>query len=360
MRNKSLILIPFLVLNFFIPAYCFELTSHSASQIVDEEIAEAMKKTGSPGIAVALFDGKRAYTLSYGYANATKQTPITEDTIFEIGSVTKVFTTTALAWEVLNGKMKLNDPITEYLNIKNSNGDISHVRLVDLATHTSSLPRDIPNPYELNAVLNFLSNWKAEYPISTRYVYSNAGFGILGLALANVEKESYFKVIDQIILDPLNMHSTFMVVPQNYEQNYAVGYTPNDQIARRLQPSVLGAGGHLRSTSADMLKFLLANMGLEGPKELINAMKFAQKGNFKVSDDFTLALGWQLKTEDGIFFIDKNGGVPGFSTYIGFLPKHNIGVVLLFNKAKADATSWGRKLLRRLANSNGSYPQPQQ
>ena len=155
MKKKTLFLLVSLFIGQIATLRAFELQTHDSTKIVEDEVRDVMTKTGSPGVAVALFDGKRGYTLNFGYANQETQAPITENTIFEIASITKVFTTTALAWEVLKGKMNLNDPITNYLPIQNIKGDIDKVRLVDLATHTGSLPRDAKNPYEMDAVVNF-------------------------------------------------------------------------------------------------------------------------------------------------------------------------------------------------------------
>ncbi len=188
--------------------------------------------------------------------------------------------------------------------------------------------------------------WSPNYPISTKYVYSNFGFALLGQALANVEQSDYESMLYKLITRPLQMRSTFVDVPESLLQNYAQGYTQNGTLARRGALPIWPGGGALHSTSSDMLKFLEANLGLFGPEELIKAMRFAQQGYFKAKEDFVMGLGWQryFPTDD-LLIIDKNGGLEGFSTYIGMIPKQKLGIVILINKGKARPTKVGRAIL---------------
>lgn len=278
--------------------------------------------------------------------------PVTSDTIFEIASITKVFTSTQLALEVLRGKMNLKDSVVKYLPaLQNNRLAIDQITLQDLATHTSSLPR-VPPPrkhgYNHQKIIQFLRNWNPAYPVGTKYVYSNLAFGVLGIAEGNVEKMDYMDLIRRDILIPLDMHSTMIHVPPALMKRYAHGYNKNGGPAPHYALNAWPAGGALRSTASDMMKFMLANLNLRGPDQLRQAMQLAQKGIFEVSEQLTMGLGWQRFKGRGVLFVDKNGGVEGFSSYIGMVPDKKMGIVLLANKAKTQLTEVGREILAKI------------
>lgn len=317
--------------------------------ILKKHIEKLMRDLDVPGVAVSLVYEGKSYLYQFGYADKASEKLVTENTIFELASITKVFTSTALAIEVLRGKMALHDPVAKYIpQLLQTTNPISQVKLIDLATHTSSLPR-VPPPKE--NLIAFLLGWKPSYPIATKYVYSNFGFALLGFAVANVENEDYEPMIRKLITGPLQMTSTYVQVPPALMANYAQGYTKNGKLVKNYTSALWPGGGALRSTGKDMLKFLEANLSLTGPVDLIKAMQFAQQGYFKVRDNFILGLGWQLYfPKENLKIIDKNRGLEGFSTYIGMIPEQKLGIVILMNKAKAHPTQVGREILLDLSH----------
>lgn len=341
------------------PFLCFNMhaaeSSEDARAIIDMAIHQFMVNKDVPGVSVAVYEGGKGYVLSYGVSDRASQNPIKPSSIFEIGSITKVFTSTALALQVENGRMSLNDPVTRYLpGLERSRGPISHVTLLQLATHTSSIPR-VPPPlknnrrYSRQSVLDFLKNWRPNVPIGSQFLYSNVGFGLLGYALETVEGRPYASVIDEDICRPLGMTSTMIDVPPFLMPSYTQGYNLAGSPAIKWPRSAWPGGGSLRSTGNDMLKFLLANLRLQGPKRLMQAMQMAQQGYFKVKENFTMGLGWQRFASNQLLLIDKNGGVYGYSSYIGMVPEKKLGIVILANKTKTQVTNVGRKILRQLA-----------
>lgn len=317
---------------------------------VQEVIAGFMREKQIPGLAAALYFNGQSYLINFGYAHPKMEKPVSAETIFEIASLTKVFTSEALAMELLQGKMQLNEPVTDYLGLGRQI-PLGQVSLQHLATHTASLPRVPPGGhYTQDKVLHYFGlHWRPEWPIGTRYLYSNVGFGLLGYALANVEGIGYYQVLEKLILQPLGMHSTWIVVPPAMQGSYAQGFTQQGGYAQEYPLNAWPAGGALRSTSRDMLKFLLANLNVEGPEPLRKAMQVAQQGVFRVNEHLTLGLGWQRFQGEKVLFVDKNGGVDGFSSYIGMVPEKKMGVVLLANRAGTEITEAGRHLLRVLA-----------
>jgi beta-lactamase class C len=329
-----------------------QISLSPAEQIVRKGIDEFMKEFHIPGVAVALYYDGKSYLFNFGLAKTNPNRPVTSNTIFEVASITKVFTTTALAVKVLQGRMRLQDPVANYLpTLHIQRAAINKVTLVELATHTSSLPRIPPTRFSgtKRQVMFFLRRWTPDYPIGTHYLYSNLGFGVLGFALANAGQSSYIDVIRETILRPLGMNSTDIIVPDSLRGNYAQGHNKKGEVVPHFALNAWPGGGALRSTSGDMLKFLEANLGLAGPQYLQNAMQVAQQPYYKVNDHLTMGLGWQrYSSANKPLIIDKNGGVPGFSSYIGMIPEKKIGIVILANKAKTHATANGRKILYEL------------
>jgi beta-lactamase class C len=328
------------------------------TEVVDTVIKPFMKENDVPGIAIGLYYKGDESVICYGLADKAKNVPVTQDTIFEIASITKVFTSTELALQVNRGYMSLSNPLSNYLpGITRYKGDINQVTLENLATHTSSLPRELPHlkkgkAYDHTMVINFLQNWEPDYPIGTKYVYSNLGFGLLGYAIEDVEHMPYEQFIKNDLLTPLDMNSTMVDVPAYLLNNYAQGYSPQGNPVPRWPHTILPGGGALRSTASDMLKFLEANLGVKGSKEVLDAMQLAHQGFFKVNDKLTIGLGWQRVKVREMLIIDKNGGLPGFASYIGMIPEKKIGIVILANKSKIKSTLVGRQLLMRLAKQS--------
>lgn len=335
------------------------------AHIIDDAISMFMRDTQAPGVAVALYYNGKPYTYNYGVADVEKKTPITADTIFEIASITKVFTATSLAWEVLAGRMKLQDPVIKYIGeVPKNEYPFANITLLQLATHTSSLPKVPPSkskkdksPYSPQEMLAWLKKWEPTNPIGSKYAYSNLGYGLIGYALATLSAISYEQIIAQEILQPLGMRSTFVTVPDSFKNHYATGYMKNGEEANNYPSTQWPGGGALRSTSHDMLQFLMANLGVKGPSHLLQVMQFAQKGYFRVNDTLVLGLGWQRITKNHkLQLIDKNGGVSGFSSYIGMVPGKKMGIVVMTNRGKVRVATLGRLILERLSEKQEKSP----
>lgn len=342
-----------------IPSFAQNLSSKSSVRFpfLDATIERIMKEKKVPGIAVAFVEGNQGFLFSYGVADETSRTPVTPNTLFALASITKVFTSTELALLISRKKTSLENPVTNYLpGLDRSNFPINRVTLEQLATHTSSLPRSLPPAYTQRTLtypklINFLRTWQPDYPIGTHYLYSNFGFGLLGLVEENLGHQPYQRLIQRDILLPLGMNSTTLEMETGIKSHYAQRYSPEGKPVPKPSKAALPASGALWSTGSDMLKFLKANLGLDGPKELLHAMQLAQEPYFKVRPALTLGLAWQKVQANGYLLIDKNGGIPGFSSYIGMVPTKKIGIVILVNKAKVNATKIGREILQQWGNS---------
>ncbi len=310
------------------------------------------------GIVVGVIDPSGRRTVAYG-STRKGEGPVDANTVFEIGSVTKVFTSLLLADAVQRGEVALTDPVSKYLppNVKVPERGGKKITLVDLATHTSGLPRmptnfhpkDPGNPYadfSVAQLYEFLSSVELTRDIGSKYEYSNLGGGLLGHALARRAGTDYETLVRTRILDPLGMKSTAITLSKSMKDRLAPGHDAElHQVANWDFPTLAGAGA-LRSTANDLLTFLAANIGIEkSPLAPSMAAMIATRrptGN----PNLEIALGWHIWTRNGHEIIWHNGGTGGYRTWIGFDPKSRTGVVVLSNTStNAGADDIGLHLL---------------
>jgi len=324
-----------------------------------------MAKYQPPGVMVVIRHQGKTRFFPLGQADRARGAPVTPDTIFELASITKVFATTSLAMEVRAGRMRLEDTVAHYVPyLKNHGGDIQQVTLLELATHTSSLPRTPgvkapPHGWNKHTVLEWAAQWRAPYPPGTKSLYSNVAVGLLGYAIADREQRPLIEVWRAQFLGPLGMRNTFFEAPPAARPFLAQGYGPRGKPVPRDPVGGWPAGGRLSSSGRDMAEFLTANLGerTDAPA-VVQAMHLAQQPYFEASHSMTQGLAWQRVRLQEELVIDKNGGLDGTSTYIGMMPERSIGVVIMANRGKCQATSVGRQLLLKLVEKEHEEDTP--
>jgi beta-lactamase class C len=333
-------------------------------QIVAQKIQPILAKNGSGGgVAVAVrMDGKTSF-FNYGMADNAQNRSVTPDSIFNLGSVGKVFATTLLAQAVKQGELSLDDPVSKYVTELQRGGDIRRITLGQLASHTSGLPR-VPQQYETwhkgrytwPDFVRFLNSWKAgpNHEPGQQYLYSNAAMVLLRVALERRFNTRFAALMHQRLTGPLGMTSTALPLPRDLLGRAVQGYGPQGRPIGR--PGMEGGtfqwpgSGQVYSSSRDMATFLAANLGdLPGHGPIENAMAFARQPVFTVSPHLKLGLAWQNVPAGNFTIIDKNGGLNNTSTYIGFAPQRKLGIVILVNRGKQHATGIGRQIIHALA-----------
>jgi serine-type D-Ala-D-Ala carboxypeptidase/endopeptidase len=320
----------------------------SDSEIRDMLIQRIDTQKQSVGIVIGLIEPSGRRVVSYGaLAKDSKNTPDGK-TVFEIGSMTKVFTSLLLADMVQRGEVALADPVAKYLpsTVKMPERGGKQITLEDLATHTSGLPRlpsnlnpkDPANPYadySVEQLYQFLSSYQLTRDIGSKYEYSNLGGGLLGHVLARRAGMSYEDLVRNRICDPLHMANTRITLSPEMKTHMAQGYdTALAPVPLWDLPTLAGAGG-LRSTADDLLTFLAANLDyVKSPlAPAMAAMLKVRKPTGMA--DVEIALGWHISTSDGREIVWHNGGTGGFRSFMGFDPKTRIGVVALSNAGTA-------------------------
>jgi beta-lactamase class C len=346
--------------------------------IVAQNVQPILPQNGrGGGVAVSVRMNGKTEFFNYGFANLARNERVTADSIFNLGSVGKLFATTSLAEAVKRGDVSLGDSVAKYVTELQRGGDIRRVTLQQLASHTSGLPR-VPQQYEhwhrggytWPDFVRFLNSWKIDpkHEPGQQYLYSNAAMVLLRVALERRFNTRFAALMRERITAPLAMNSTALPALRDLLGRTVQGYGANGQpIGRPGEESGtfkwVGAG-QIYSSSRDMAVFLAANMGElanHGPME--NAMALAQQPVFTVNPHFRQALAWQDIRSGNLTILDKNGGLPNTSTWIGFAPQRKIGAVILCNRGKQPATKIGRQILHALAQdksepSNEGEPEP--
>jgi beta-lactamase class C len=324
---------------------------NSLDERIKMAVANYRQTENVPGVAIAVFHNGQISFYNDGVLNKETRTPVTKETIFELGSLTKVFTATLMAELIDNKKMALEAPVTDYVKV---GGVMDKVKMVELGTHTSGLPATPPHlsfkqypSYTRADLFKFYASWRPKYPIGTHYLYSNIGFGLIGYALEGPTHTSYEHLVKNRIFRPLGMRNSSLNVPTN-ATNYAQGYNPKGQPVMHWPKSAWPAGGSIRSTSQDMVRFLAANLGSDksgASPQLIKAMRLTHQKYYQTKGSMAMGLAWQL-FPNGIH--NKFGGTLGFNSYIALLPGKNSGVVVLTNRAHSNPNKIGNKILLML------------
>lgn len=313
------------------------------------------------GIVVGLITPQGRRIIAYGHLEKGDSRPLDGDTVYEIGSMSKVFTSLLLSQMVQRGQMALNDPVAKYLpeTVKVPQKDGKQITLADLATHTSGLermptnftPQDPNNPfvdYSAQQVYQFLSGYTLTRDPGSKYEYSNLGAGLLGFVVSRRAGMSYEELVRKRICAPLGMNSTAITLTPEMKGRLAPGHqVVNLQTVDNWDfGAPLAPAGAIRSTANDMLKFLAANLDyVKTP--LAGAMKAMLSVRRPTGvPDLDIALAWHIYTADGKVVIWHNGATGGYRTFFGFDPKSRIGVVALSNTRSPEGVDdIGRHLL---------------
>jgi CubicO group peptidase (beta-lactamase class C family) len=321
----------------------------------DEEIRQLLadridvqKKSVGMVVGVITPQGRRLVT--YGRLNQGDVRPLDGDTVFEIGSVTKVFTALLLADMAQRGEVHLEDPVAKYLpptvHVPERNG--RSITLVDLATQTSGLPffppdiplddraADVVAKYTTRQLYAFLSTWNPPRDIGSKWEYSDVGFGLLGQALARRAEVDYESLVHERVVKPLGLASTAITLSPQMKRRLAVGHDAELRPAPSVNMPAFEGAGSLRSSANDLLSFLACFVGLkESPLAPAMASMLTTR---RPGPGFQQALGWWIVSlkEGDPGFVFHGGQTSGFASSVGFDPQTHVGVVVLSNGSTDD------------------------
>jgi beta-lactamase class C len=318
-----------------------------------------------PGVAVGVVIDGETHVFTAGLANAKNKAPVTPDTLFELGSVSKLFTVTLAAKAERDGTLDIDERIAAYVPDLEGTplGDLT---LAALATHsTGGMPLHVPEGVTTRAKLDaWLAKWKPAGPPATTRSYSNLSIGFLGAIVADQLGTTYAEAMDGGLFPALGLTGTFVRIPDERMADYAMG-TNRDGRPTRMNPGFLVEEAYgVRSSVTDMTRFLAAELGaIQLDPDLAAAIArtrtaYADTAHYaqamiwegyawpvdrkalEAGNQLDMALKRQPMTPRtppavpaGAMFWNKTGSTAGFGTYVAILPEEGIGVVVLANRA---------------------------
>jgi len=331
--------------------------------IVDHAVRPVMARYGVPGMAVAVtVDGKVRF-FNYGLATKAPATPVTEHTLFELGSVSKTFTAALASLAQAEGKLALDDHPGQYLDALRGSA-LDRATLLELGTYSAGgLPLQVPDAITNDAqLLAWLAAWQPDAAPGTQRRYSNASIGLFGRISALALGRDFSDALEQQLFPALGLRHTYVRVPAAALPGYALGYDDADRPVR-VQPGALDAESYgVKASAADMIRYLQANIDaarLAAPMR--RAVEGTQVGYYAVGG-MVQGLGWEqyraplslqrvldgnaegmihdanpatrlapAPAPPGTLF-NKTGSTRGFGAYAAFVPSQKIGIVMLANK----------------------------
>ncbi|MPZ21694.1 MAG: serine hydrolase [Luteitalea sp.] len=317
-------------------------------------LAKRVDAKQSVGITVGIHNLQTSRFISFGTFNGPGTSAVSEETIFEIGSITKTFTATVLADMVSRGEVALDDAVARYLppqvRLPSRNG--KQITLLDLATHTSGLPAfpanmepaDSGNPfadYTQQQLYAFLSSHELARDPGEQYQYSNLGMALLGHVLARRTGMTYEALVLERVLRPLDMNDTWIALTPALRLRFAPGHDASLTLQKSWDMPALAGSGAFRSTARDMMKFLSAYSRPAGTS-LERVAPLALEPRRPAEDaSVSVGLGWHIVERNGRRFAGVNGQTGCYAAFAGFSMSSGTHVVVLSNSARSvDDIGW--------------------
>jgi CubicO group peptidase (beta-lactamase class C family) len=351
--------------------------------LIRQRCVPFVEKGKSVGLAVAVVSPTREAILTFGRPAIASTAEVRSDSLYEIGSITKTFTALALQREIERGTVRLDQPVAELLPVGMTLPPKARgVTVRQLTTHTSGFPA-LPgnfsmwhvlgkmlvngNPYDGYSEADFregVRTVKLESKPGTTFSYSNFGMDLLGYILAQRAGVDYETYIKREVCQPLGLYDTTVTFTSDQAKRFVQGYTDVEMFGRIMNydraapwnlPSHLAGSGALRSSAADMLIYLKANMRPQGP--LAHAIRETHRELFHDEDGLAIGMNWILSPSDSIgkTIVWHDGETGGYCTYLGFTEDGQVGVVILSNVAE-DVDDLGEGILTDLAKASEKTP----
>lgn len=333
-------------------------------KVVDASVAPLIQQQDIPGLAIAVVNKGKVQYFNYGVASIETQQPVTQDTLFEIGSVSKTFTATLGGYAQATGKLKLSDPASQHLPAL-AGSAFDHISLLQLATYTAGgLPLQFPPAADTaDAMLGYFQRWKPTYAPGEQRLYSNPSIGLFGYLAAQSLGQPFDVALQKTLLPKLGLTNTHLSVPADKSSQYAQGYDKQHKPVR-VSPGALDSEAYgIKTSTQDLARYVIANMhpqSLERP--LQQAIAATHAGYYSVNA-MTQGLGWERypypiklqalidgnstpmamephkahwlatpQPQPANVLYNKTGSTGGFGAYVAYVPSKDMGVVILANK----------------------------
>jgi CubicO group peptidase (beta-lactamase class C family) len=315
---------------------------------VDAAVAAALEQQWLMGGSIAQLTPEGASVHGFGRLSLSDSCTPDGDTLFEIGSISKVFTGLLLADAVLRGELSLDTTVAELLPEGVELDVVGRpITLLDLSTHTSGLPRmpsniapeDPARPfegYDATLMLEFLDAVEPERAPEVAYEYSNLAVGLLGWLVAQNAESDYETLLKERVLTPLGMHDTALSLGPRLAAQFAPPHDTDGESSASWGLGVLKGAGGIRSSARDMLRFARFAAGElepEGSETLTGALALSMIPRRAVTGDerMRMGLGWHINIDRGVWW--HNGQTGGYHAMLEVLPEEGVAVLGLSNTA---------------------------
>ena len=341
------------------------MTEKRLADVVEKSITPLMKAQSIPGMAIAVIYQGQPHYFTFGKADVAANKPVTPQTLFELGSISKTFTGVLGGNAIARGEISLGDPVTKYwpeLTGKQWQG----IRMLDLATYTAGgLPLQVPDEVTDSAsLLRFYQTWQPRWKPGTTRLYANASIGLFGALAVKPSGMGFEQAMTTRVFKPLGLDHTWINVPKAEEAHYAWGY--RDGKAVLVSSGMLDAEAYgVKTNVQDMASWVVANMAPDNLQDasLKQGITLAQSRYWRVGAMYQ-GLGWEMlnwpvdaKTvvegSDNkvalaplparevnppappvkASWVHKTGSTGGFGSYVAFIPEKQLGIVMLANKS---------------------------
>jgi D-alanyl-D-alanine carboxypeptidase len=328
----------------------------AAIQVLDSWIAATAAAREEPSVSIGIvYDQNLIWKKSYGYADASHQVRATSSTLYRIGSISKLFTATAIMQLRDAGKLRLDDPVSEYLpwfQIKRVHPDDPPITIRHLLTHTSGMPRELPLSYwndlkfpSREEMMRLISSESAVFAPDTVFKYSNIALAIAGEVVAAVSGQPYPQYVQEHILRPLDMNATH-IEPERTTAGLAIGYRKRVSGEPREVEDFVDARGltpaaNVASNIQDLAKlveFQLRGGSATSPQILKGSSVREMQRVQWLQPDWQAGQGlgfWIHRTGTDVR-VGHDGAVPGFKSQIDMSVADKLGVIVLINGYDAD------------------------
>ncbi len=339
------------ILGLFLVSIAFSVNAQQAE--LEKTISKLVYKTVDfdeiPGIIIGVIDNDSTYVFSYGETEKGNGVQPNKNTIFEIGSVSKVFTATLIQMAVNEGLLTYDTSLGSQLDMKHLHFNDQAITIKDLTTHFSGLPKlpfnfgvkeksaDDPYAnYQRKDLIDFLSEYRPIRAIGEKYVYSHAGYAILSLILEKLSDQSFFDLLKEKIIKPLALENTTIKLSPTQKKHLAQGYSHAGNLARLwTSDSFAGAIG-LKSTMNDLIKFVRMNLEISNKDMGASIGYMHEKQAVTEIPKVDIGMAWhRIFTRKKFFDVIAHSGVTnGHRTHISFVKETGTGVIVMSNSEK--------------------------
>ncbi|WP_338567880.1 class C beta-lactamase [Pseudomonas canadensis] len=340
------------------------LAADGLRAVVDASVKPLMQQQSIPGLVVGVVKDGKAQYFNYGVASKDAKQLVSENTLFEIGSVSKTFTATLAGYAVASGKLTLTDPASQYLPALRG-GKFDHISLLNLGTYTAGgLPLQFPREADnTQHMISYFQQWKPDFAPGSQRLYSNPSLGLFGYLAAQSLKQPFDQLMEKTLIPKLGLKHTFITVPKSQMNLYAQGYGKDGQPVR-VGPGAMDSEAYgIKTSASDLLHYVEVNMRPATLDPVLQQAITTTHTGYYTVEGMTQGLGWEMypypikldalvegnstkmavephpvnwltppQAPHADTLVNKTGSTNGFGAYVAYVPSKGVGVVILANK----------------------------